>query len=859
MKIHSAKYMVLLLIVLPLGTQAQRNLPWDLWQNPATRDFATIQQNVEAWYSGKDKGKGTGYKHWKRWEEFNRDRLDANGRIVNVAALNLQAFKDQKPDSDHNQRNVEGDWKAWSATEYVAAGSWAPGIGRVQTVAFHPTNPSILYVGAPAGGLFKTVNHGADWINISDTLSSIGVSGIAVDPVNTNTIFILTGDGDGGNTRSIGVYKTTNDGQSWSPTGLTWMDTSNVLGRRMLMEPGYPSWMLVAASNGLWQSTNSGVNWSLVQAGNFYDIEYKPGNTSVVYASTGTQVYKSTNYGQTWTLAQSFDASRIEMAVTPDDPDAVYLLTGPSDTTFTMNPTDTIPGFKGVYRSWNSGTSFTKYATTPNILSGNFAGDNYKDQTGWDLALVVSPAQDSILLTGGVNTWKSINAGQSFAINTYWIPGDAQNNGLGYVHADIHYMIYNPLNNWLYSANDGGIFYTTDDGTTWTDITGGLNISQLYHFAGTDQDVNFMVGGMQDNGTGIFTENDTLKSILGADGGDVLIHPQNKNIIYAMTQLGNLLKSTNGGQSFSGISPFQHDDNNPGPFITSWDMDMNNPDTIYVGWTNDTIYRTFNGGTSWTKVKMPGGFNQEVQSVSVASNSSRVYALTCQVAWRSSNYGTTWTQFDTIYAPGGCYTSISANPSNPNKAILTRGGFGPGFNRVLEYTSTTNITIPILGIGGSTGVLPEVPVSIAARHASNPEVYVGTDIGVYFYSYNNPFAGWTKFKRGFPNTIVRDIEIYEAEGIMRVGTFGRGIWQSDVWDDCSYELTLTQGNDPDNGMPGFQFNEAADIITSTRLINGSNGDVTYKAGDLIILSNGFRATEGNTVKIGLKPCGINLN
>ena len=60
-------------------------------------------------------------------------------------------------------------------------------------------------------------------------------------------------------------------------------------------------------------------------------------------------------------------------------------------------------------------------------------------------------------------------------------------------------------------------------------------------------------------------------------------------------------------------------------------------------------------------------------------------------------------------------------------------------------------------------------------------------------------------------------------------------------------------------MPTTQFNEAADIITSTRLINGSNGDVTYKAGDLIILSNGFRATEGNTVKIGLKPCGINLN
>ena len=86
------------------------------------------------------------------------------------------------------------------------------------------------------------------------------------------------------------------------------------------------------------------------------------------------------------------------------------------------------------------------------------------------------------------------------------------------------------------SGNNGAvdtmntIIRSTDAGTTWTDITGGLNISQLYHIAGTDQDVNFMVGGMQDNGTGIFTENDTLKSILGADGGDVLIHLEDQHL-----------------------------------------------------------------------------------------------------------------------------------------------------------------------------------------------------------------------------------------------------------------------------------------------------------------------------------------
>ena len=106
---------------------------------------------------------------------------------------------------------------------------------------------------------------------------------------------------------------------------------------------------------------------------------------------------------------------------------------------------------------------------------------------------------------------------------------------------------------------------------------------------------------------------------------------------------------------------------------------------------------------------------------------------------------------------------------------------------------------------------------------------------------------------------MRDIEIYEDQGFLRVGTFGRGIWQSDVWDDCEYDLVLSPGNDPSGGNPGVQFNEAADKITSTRLIQGSNGDVTYKAGDLILLKNGFRATTGNKVLIGIKPCTISLD
>ena len=135
-------------------------------------------------------------------------------------------------------------------------------------------------------------------------------------------------------------------------------------------------------------------------------------------------------------------------------------------------------------------------------------------------------------------------------------------------------------------------------------------------------------------------------------------------------------------------------------------------------------------------------------------------------------------------------------------------------------------------------------------------MYVGTEIGVYYNdNINSRASKWQFFKKNLPNTPVRDIHIYEPEGILRVATFGRGVWQSDLYDNCSYNLSLTQGNDPSNGMPTTQFNEASDVITSTRLIQGSNGDVTYKAGDAVLLKNGFRATTGNKVIIGIKPCG----
>ena len=84
-------------------------------------------------------------------------------------------------------------------------------------------------------------------------------------------------------------------------------------------------------------------------------------------------------------------------------------------------------------------------------------------------------------------------------------------------------------------------------------------------------------------------------------------------------------------------------------------MDLNNPDTIYMGWRYDTIYRTFDAGTTWTPFTVPGGDASEIRGISVASNSSTIYAIHDFRAFRSFNYGATWSTIDIADGPESIY------------------------------------------------------------------------------------------------------------------------------------------------------------------------------------------------------------
>jgi hypothetical protein len=826
-------FLTALIMVCTVGASGQNSVS-DLYLNAGTDDFATIRNRMNQYFAANDQGKGSGYKQWKRWEYLAERRLSPDGKVVNWSVRNFQEYQDYlatQTNQDASTAN-NGYWTSLGPTSYTWGNGWNGGIGRLNCIAFHPSNSSVFWVGGPSSGLWKTTNGGSSWTCLTDGMPVIGVSGIAVNYNNTNIMYILTGDGDGGDTYSIGVLKSTDGGDTWNATGLSYTIYDNIRGYKLLMHPTNSSILFVVSTDGIFRTADAGTTWTEVQNGSFRDIEFKPGDPTIVYASGQTSFWKSTNSGTSFTQISSgvpTTATRIAIGVTPDDPTYVYLLTGPATATGV---------FKGVYRSTNSGTSFSSRSTTPNILGYSSTGNDNKHQTTYDLAIAVRRTDAEDVMIGGINTWVSTNGGTNWTITSMW----DNTGGIGYTHADIHNLEINPLNNYLYCVSDGGCFRSTDFGSTWTDLSSGLAITQWYRIAGYQANVNLLIGGTQDNGSNKWTGTSNMLHVLGADGMDCMIDHSNSNILYNSTQDGGLAKSTNGGTSYTDIQPA----GSTGSWVTPYVMSPGNSSIIYGGY--DDVYKSTNGGASWSNMGVDGRGAMAIGT----SNTSRVYASNGSTIYRSDDAASTWTNIS-AGLPGVTITFIAVNPDNSLEVYVTLGGYTSGQK---VYRSTN---------GGSawtniSGTLPNIPTNCIAFEDTDGSpanaVYVGNDIGIFYRDADH--SDWVPFRNGLPTVPVFDLEINNAANVITAATYGRGLWRSELYTSCPTWYYLTQGNNPSNtNSTGYQFYESGDSLTSSRIITGGIGtDVTYKAANYIRLTTGFNAREDNLFKAKLGPCGL---
>ncbi|MCB2219049.1 MAG: hypothetical protein KQI35_01550 [Bacteroidetes bacterium] len=804
--------------------------PYDLWLKSDTKDFKEIQNKVEDYFSDKDKGQGSGYKQWKRWEYMNEHRLMPDGSITNYTLRNWEAYQEYLDLNGYNKPPepadvTNGSWYFIAPTNYTSGYGWNPGVGRVNCITFHPTDPNTYFIGTPAGGMWKTTNDGSSWTNLCNGLPSIGISGIAIDPGNTNHIYILTGDGDGGDTKSIGILETFNGGTTWEATGLSWGVQDEVRGYKLRMHPTNHDMLFAVTSRGIYKSADAGATWANVKSGWFFDIAFNPANPSIMYATRNTTFWRSTDTGSSWTQITSgvpTNASRTQIGVSPSNPNYVYLLCGPA----TANGY-----FVGVYLSYDAGLNFYLRSNTPNILGYSTTGSDDKHQTTYDLAIVVSRTDHADIMTGGINTWISTNYGTSWTITSWW---STDGNTIGYTHADIHALEINPLNNHLYCASDGGIFKSTNFGNTWTDLTEGVSVTQWYRIAGYEPNPNLLIGGTQDNGCNKWTGGSLITHILGADGMDCMIDPSNPDIMYYSSQGGDLHKSMNGGASAYSIKPASA----TGSWVTPFVMNPQNPVIIYGGY--DDVYKSTSGGLFWTNVGVDG---RGAMAIGI-DNPNRIYAANGNTISRSDNAGGYWYNMSSGL-PGHNINFIAVNPDNSLDIFITLSGFNDGekvYRSTTGGTSWTNIT----------GSLPNIIVMCIAYEDRNgsPDdaLYIGTDVGVFYR--NNSLGDWMPFSNWLPVTQIRDLEINEANNIITAATHGRGLWRSQTFTSCETGWTFS-GTAPQ----GYSYYQASDWINTSRVFDQGIGQEGYnKAGNSINLLPGFKVANGSKFKAFLGPC-----
>ena len=838
----------------------QAKLPPDLnLANRSDMTFQEIKTTINNYYRDKVntsrdsteiKRNNRQLKLWNREFWLSENYLNAEGKIEDVNKIIMEALNNEQSKREQGNSSFQASfWSQNGPTSCTFSFDGGEGMGRVDRIAFHPTNLSIIFAGTPHGGLFKSTNAGATWNPISAFIPTLGIAGIAIHPTNADIIYILSGDGNSGDGSLVdkylyrssctGVYKTTNGGDTWLKVADFDDSTDAYRGRELIIDPSNPNVLYAATSKGLFKTTDGGNTWFIRSTNeNIWDVKFKPGNSQTVYYVTKNKFYHSENEGYHFdeTVIDNLeDATRISMAVTPANSSRVMLFAGKS------NLPDADDDYVGIFRSNNSGVDFSRI-NDPVTNNDESLFNNYDDlnvtrgQVNYNNTIVIHPTNANIVLVGGLSVWYSDDGGFTWEqVSAYWpwTPGADD-----FIHPDVHHLTYNS-NGTLYCGNDGGVYKSYDDGNDWEFHSTGLTATQFYHFE-KENDEGDTWGGAQDNGILERVSGGEFYIYAGGDGYDMMTdHPY----VVADGESDDTYYTVN--ESIRGDA---FDISVPGntSFFGNLAMSPLYEDLIYVGY-KQAVYRSDNAGSDWTNLggNIPG--NWDISTC--PSFNGRIYAAGVNDYFsggiRKREDGN-WTGLTTaLYAVGynsnQKITEIQVHPDNSDRVYISCAGLIE--NSKVYYTSD----------GGTswnnwTFNLPNVPVFSIKRDGSGG-LYVGTSIGVYYKRNNVNY--WEPFSNGLPAVPVTQIELFGTTGLVMISTFGRGLWTTPFYtSDCPANLTLT------TSPYGNYYKEASISITSTQNISESTGtNVKYNAGTNIILLPGFKAPKGTIFKTYLTGCG----
>ena len=707
--------------------------------------------------------------------------------------------------------------------------------GRIAAMAVDPTNSNNVYMGAAAGGVWKSSNAGANWTPITDNQPSLSTGSIAIDPTAASCSpapcqIIYAGTGEANNSGDsyygAGVLKSTDAGAHWTQLGAATfvgrqsssrLDGAAHIGA-LAVDPKNNQVVLAGVQffssnslSGVYRSSDGGTNWALVATASGAPgtaIVFDPVTTGVVYAALGyvsgagvNGVYRSTDHGATWTkligtganLFPTPGVGRIDVDLARTTPTTLYAAVANSSGT----------SFLGMFKTTDSGTNWTKLTNTPDACTTSFGS-----QCFYDLIVRVDPNDANTVFYGGSTgdhdnsrvLFRSSDGGANWASVANGASGTK-------LHVDLHALAFAvpPAVDRLYVGSDGGA-YRSDNPTVvapanidYTDLNSTLAITMYYpgHTADrSNENVGF--GGSQDNGSHRYSGNLAWDLVTSGDGGYTAQDPQFPSTVYTTCQNICIFQSLVGGtvgsfgrQVTNGINPTDRVS-----FIAPLVHDPNTGGRVYYG--TFQLYYTTNSAATWNSMSpdLTGGSPSTIRAIVVApSDSNTVYVGSSASGAAASKVqkttnalagtGAAWTDITSAgtLPTGRTATAIGVDANNSLIAYVSYSGFSActlcvdSKGHVFRTTDGGSTWQDISGSGGTA--LPNAPVNTLLVDPDLPNtIFVGTDVGVFRTSDVSQGAAtvWTTVGTGLPNVIINSLTLRRASRILRAATSGRSAW-----------------------------------------------------------------------------------
>jgi photosystem II stability/assembly factor-like uncharacterized protein len=717
--------------------------------------------------------------------------------------------------------------------------------GRVTSIDVNPLNDNHIFVGTASGGVWVSENAGQSWTSIWDDQPTAGIGAVKVDPTNPDVIWVGTGEGNPRNSQSSGggLFKSVDGGKSFQLVGLK--ETKHI--HRIVIDPRNPNTVYVAAigvawgdspHRGVYKTTDGGKTWSKVLYNNertgAADLVMDPVNPNKLICAMweyrrwpwifksggeGSGMYVTLDGGETWTKRTSEDGlpegdlGRMGIAIAPSNPKKVYALVENK-------------AKNGLYGSNDGGFKWFKISEDENIGNRPFY---YSD-------LFVDPFNDQTLYSLWTLVSKSTDGGKTWSITTPYSK----------VHPDHHAIWLNPRRpGHVIEGNDGGLNISWDGGDSWRFVQ-NLPVAQFYHIRVDNQLPYNIYGGMQDNGSwrgpayswiGTGIGNNEWQELYFGDGFDVLPHPSNPRIAYAMAQEGSLARVDMLTGMTESIKPVHPD----GEWLRwHWNAaiagDPSNVDGVYYG--SQYVHYSPDQGRTWTiispdlttnnpdkqKALESGGLTFDVTG---AENHTCILTIapspqnpkTLWVGTDDGNIqvskdgGATWTNCSPKIKglPEGAWVPhIHASAYDAGEAFVVVNNYRQNdWNAYLfhtkDYGKTWSNLVAKAGMTGHT-------LSVIQDNEVPSILYLGTETGLQLSTdYGKTWQAW----KGLPTMPVQDLAIQEREQDLVLGTFGRSAW---VLDDLRPLRAMVKGAAQGRTLTAFDAPLA--IHAETRVSDG---------------------------------------